>query len=140
MVDIRRSNVRQLVASVGHGRQNVLAEKADMPPALVSQVLNGTRNIGEKLARKIETRLGLETYALDVPLGSDPQERELLKIDAEVLAEIISGTQKAARLVGLDWRVDQVAKMAASLYALWQATGEMPNFEQAARIESLRQG
>ena len=41
------------------------AEAAGIAPSFFGQIKRGERNIGEKLARKIEQELGLETLALD---------------------------------------------------------------------------
>jgi hypothetical protein len=63
--EIRRKNLRELVRKADSGA--AFAKQADIAPSLLSQILsqNPTRNIGDKLARKIEERLRLPSGWLD---------------------------------------------------------------------------
>ncbi len=63
--EIRRKNLRALVDKADSGA--AFAKQADIAPSLLSQILgqNPTRNIGDRLARKIEDRLTLPAGWLD---------------------------------------------------------------------------
>jgi hypothetical protein len=67
---IRKQNLEKLVQRLGS--QKAVADAASgphgsVPESLISQIINGTRNMGEKLARKIEANMGLEQFSLDKP-------------------------------------------------------------------------
>lgn len=57
MSDIRLTQLRKLVEK--YGSQRELADVLNITPNQISQWVNGNRTIGEKLARRIETRLKL---------------------------------------------------------------------------------
>jgi SOS-response transcriptional repressor LexA len=69
--DVRRENLRALIAEKFSARQVEFAEHMEYEPSFVSRLLSerkgSKQNIGNKLARDIETRVGLETNWLDVP-------------------------------------------------------------------------
>lgn len=69
--EIRRANLRLLAEQ--YGGQRALAEKADLVPSQLNHIigLNPVRNLGEKLARKIEQNLGLSHGVLDYPLPTN---------------------------------------------------------------------
>lgn len=82
----RQSNLKALVDFYG---SNVdVAEVAGLVPAHVSQVKNGTRNMGGAVARRIEIRLDLPDMAMD---------RVGLKIDDTVAEKM------QARAVAISW-------------------------------------
>lgn len=71
--DIRRANLHLLMRR--YDKQVVLAEALGLAPAFMSALLSGERNMGEKLARKVEQRLGESSGWLDQPhdaLGNAP--------------------------------------------------------------------
>ncbi len=61
--EIRRDNLLRLINE--HGSQKNLADALDIEPSQISQIKNGVRDVGEKLARKIEERLSLRTGEMD---------------------------------------------------------------------------
>ncbi len=63
--DIRRDNIRALVSE--YGTQRALAEAAGLVPAYVSQLINGYREMGETVARRIEAELKLSKGWMDTP-------------------------------------------------------------------------
>lgn len=69
--EIRRKNLRQLIDTIGGGKQSHLGSLSDTDPSLFSQILNRTRNMGEELARKIERNLGLSYGSMDRPATED---------------------------------------------------------------------
>lgn len=80
--EIRRANLQKLMdAEYGigvRGAQSRLAEKLGKPQNFISRCLGGpekpgSKTIGEDFAREIETVFGLETYALDKPMRSEPK-------------------------------------------------------------------
>jgi hypothetical protein len=73
--EIRRKNLRALVERTDSGA--AFAKQADIAPSLLSQILsqNPTRNIGDRLARKIEDKLGLASGWLDSIHGAPTPSR-----------------------------------------------------------------
>ncbi|MBI4695537.1 MAG: helix-turn-helix domain-containing protein [Gammaproteobacteria bacterium] len=67
--DIRVANLQALVAK--EGSQRALADRLGVTPGHISQMLNGTRPITEKTARKIEKRLRLEREWMDRSADDD---------------------------------------------------------------------
>ena len=65
--EIRRTNLRLLAEKDGGQRE--LADQAHIEPSQLSHIIgvNPIRNLGEKLARKIEHNLGLSSGFLDQP-------------------------------------------------------------------------
>ncbi|WP_297576234.1 S24 family peptidase [uncultured Deefgea sp.] len=86
--ETRRQNLRHLIDNRFGGVIAHLANQIDKQPAYLSRCLTGKaehrRNIGEKLAREIELKLGLINGALDLPpanvqaidLDIEPTEKE----------------------------------------------------------------
>jgi phage repressor protein C with HTH and peptisase S24 domain len=74
---IRRVNVEQLIEEKFEGRQARFAAAIGKPANYVWRLLTSgphAKGIGEEVARQIEDRLGLETYALDKN-GAEPPAR-----------------------------------------------------------------
>lgn len=63
--EIRRNNLRELAEK--YGGQKALADAADLAPNQLNHIIgpNPIRNVGEQLARKIESQLGLNKGYLD---------------------------------------------------------------------------
>lgn len=65
---IRRLRVRELIEGRFNGSQTEFADEAGVPDTTVSRWFSqkeGKKNIGEKLARRVEENLKLEPYSLD---------------------------------------------------------------------------
>lgn len=62
--EIRRKNLGVLLENTTH---IAFAEKAGMAAAHVSQIVNGSRNMGDKIARRIEKKLSLPVGWMDGP-------------------------------------------------------------------------
>lgn len=65
MQQIRRHRLEEIAKR--YESQRVLADAIDTTPGYINQLLNGYRSIGEKTARKIESKLGLPNLYLDNP-------------------------------------------------------------------------
>ncbi|MCK9506515.1 MAG: S24 family peptidase [Porticoccaceae bacterium] len=67
--EIRRRNLRALIDKMDGGNDAAFGRRIERTRAQIGQYLsqsyNGGRSIGEKVARYIETELGLAPYALD---------------------------------------------------------------------------
>lgn len=57
--DIRRARLRKLIDDRYKGKQVLLANAIEVQPDYISRVLKGTKNLGEDLANRIETKLHL---------------------------------------------------------------------------------
>jgi len=73
--EIRVRNLRKLISEFGS--QAKLADAVGCTPSVISQLITGHRDIGEKLARKIEEGAGKpalwldgDPYALNVEIGT----------------------------------------------------------------------
>lgn len=64
---IRRQNLLAAKEHSGASSDKAFAEQLDLAPAYYSAIKLGRREIGESLARKIESRLGMPHGALDKP-------------------------------------------------------------------------
>lgn len=97
MITIRKKNLEKFVQQLG--TQKAVADAAsgplgNVPESLISQIINGTRNMGEKLARKIEGNMGLEPGTLDradisavqIKRKPDPR-RQALKDMADIVPD-----------------------------------------------------
>lgn len=80
MREIRRDNLQRLLT--GYRFQRQFAEATGLAAAHVSQMVNGTRDMGEDVARRIEKALGLPANWMDRVEGSA---LELAVIDLEQL-------------------------------------------------------
>jgi transcriptional regulator with XRE-family HTH domain len=127
--EIRKCNLKRLIGDDTHA---VFAERAGMNTSHVSQILNGKSNIGNNLARKIEANLGLTAYMLD-----EDGALKRTTINVEVLSKCIAGSREAARVVGRSSDHAFIAKLAASAYALYDDSGVLIDFEQAANLAAL---
>lgn len=63
--DTRRSNLKSLIDSRFSGLQRLFAEAMNMTEGRVAQLLAPESVFGERVARRIETALGLAPLALD---------------------------------------------------------------------------
>lgn len=75
IADIRRENLRALVEAEGLA---TIARRAKKPDRQINDMLAGRKSFGEKVARDIENKMGLDTGALDRPItgsttGTSPQ-------------------------------------------------------------------
>jgi hypothetical protein len=66
--EIRRENVRFLIAERFGGSQKKFADVVLRQESYVSRILNGTKRLGGDLAETFESRLGLARKSLDSPM------------------------------------------------------------------------
>ena len=65
--EIRQANLAKLLKDRFDDNQADMANRLKTTPGYVWQLLNGNRNIGERAARNIESKLRLEKNSLDLP-------------------------------------------------------------------------
>lgn len=66
--ELRRTNLSLILASLGgHGGQKKLSEKTGIHNSYISNLRVGNREMGEEIARKIETAMGLAVGWMDQP-------------------------------------------------------------------------
>ncbi|MDC5565523.1 hypothetical protein NRA69_17785, partial [Acinetobacter baumannii] len=67
--EIRKQNLRRIIdnaISKGLAKNDAeYCKKNDLEPSYISQLVNGHRNIGERSARNLEKKMGLDAGALD---------------------------------------------------------------------------
>lgn len=140
--DIRRDNLQFLIETVGRGSQSAAASKLNLAPSFISQILSGTRNMGEKLARKIENEINLPLYAMDKPMTKLPEIEQpgaVLKVDAKKLEDVIVGSLVALNSFGLNGSEREIGRFVAQMVVYYLETGEVLNFRQIAQLEALKQ-
>lgn len=71
----RKTNLIKILGKFDSQRD--FAEFIGIDPSQISQYVNGTRNLGEKTARRIEIKLGLAPYWFDT--NQDPEAPEILR-------------------------------------------------------------
>lgn len=69
--DVRRESIRRLIRNSFFGKQKAFADAIGRQPDYISRILKGTKNLGEELARDIETKLGLPTGWMDQAEGEE---------------------------------------------------------------------
>lgn len=74
--EIRRFHLRRLLE--GYPTQRQFAEATDLSAAHISQMLNGAREVGDLVARRIESSLGLDPGVMDRAEISEPMDLENL--------------------------------------------------------------
>lgn len=74
--EIRRFHLRRLLE--GYPTQRQFAEATDLSAAHISQMLNGVREVGDLVARRIESSLGLDPGVMDRAEISEPMDLENL--------------------------------------------------------------
>jgi hypothetical protein len=69
--EVRRANLMRLIGSPNeHGAAAQFATRHNLNPDQIRHILTRHRQMGEKLARKLELSIGLPALALDNPLDS----------------------------------------------------------------------
>ncbi|AXG42187.1 MULTISPECIES: transcriptional regulator [Photorhabdus] len=74
--DIRRKNLKSLMESSDLSQAS-FAMRCDLSPSMISQLINGYRNLGNSLSRKIEEKLSIKRGWLDVPHDETINSNEL---------------------------------------------------------------
>lgn len=64
----RREGLRHLLEERFHGNQAALAKATNISPGLLHDSLNKVRNVGERIARRVEEKLKLAPGWLDQPI------------------------------------------------------------------------
>ncbi|QIY81484.1 helix-turn-helix transcriptional regulator [Chromobacterium violaceum] len=89
--DIRRANLNLLIDEFKTIR--ALADQVETAPNYISEIKNGIRNMGHKLARKIEEKTGKPVGWLD-QLHTDPSigsAEPIVAKDLDELAQVVGG-------------------------------------------------
>lgn len=135
---VRRANISALInMDRKRGAQARFADRAGMNASHLSQIVTGKSNVGFTLARKIETKIELERFTLDIPDSSLSAART---VDPKALAVIIATVNDSLEQVGLGGSNERMAQLCANLYAVYEQSGEIPDIELAVKLEALREG
>ncbi|MEJ2419250.1 MAG: hypothetical protein P8Y45_20470 [Exilibacterium sp.] len=109
MHEIRRQNLERFIGEPGRrGRITDFANKYDIDSGYISQILNKSRNMGEKAARKLEAAIDKPAGYLDIPTDEDLDLNALTLDQIALLQGYISASPelKAAALRLLRVSVD----------------------------------
>lgn len=75
--EVRRQNLLLVLAGLGgHGAQKKLSEKSGIYHTYLSNIRVGNREMGEEIARKIETAMGLTPGWMDQPHATIEDEEQ----------------------------------------------------------------
>lgn len=112
--DIRRKNLRSLASVIKPAQ---IADKAGISPGYLSQMIGKTkhRNIGEKMARKIERALGMNEGALDSPHGQAPTPSPYT-VDTENVSRAILLVRREVKAAKADISDEAFAEIVALIY------------------------
>lgn len=91
--DIRLANLKQLLERRFRGRIADMGRALERSDAYLWQLLNGKRNLGERIARYIERKLGLPPSALDAQANAAEQPRAAYGLSGkeEIVLHLFSG-------------------------------------------------
>lgn len=97
--ETRKARLQKLVDDKFGGVRAAAARASGMTTQWMSDVFNGRREFGEKMARKIEENLALPAGWLDKATGRTPAEDLLdIVVDGEVVATVAAGAAITFRL------------------------------------------
>lgn len=87
---IRLENLKFLIKEFGEDNQRKFSEDHSLSKGHVSQMINGTRAMGDEVARRIEKKRGLTRGAMDQPLLGAPlalsEEERLLVLEYRAIS------------------------------------------------------
>ncbi len=96
--DTRRQNLIELLSETS---QREFADRAGLAPGHVSQMVNGSRQMGESVARRIEKQCTLPSGWMDVPHSENATIEQVIQLLAPIAAEERSRVLRVVRaLVG----------------------------------------
>lgn len=131
-MDIREIRRLNLESIIGEEKRVDFAERAGMNPSHLSQVISGTRKIGDKLARRIERNIMLKPYYLDTQKTGDDSD-----IDTEALVSIICDVFAALKATGRVWGTERAVRLSVSLYKIYMVTGDRPDARMAIQLQGM---
>lgn len=71
-MDIYQSRIAALRSLIGDSTLKEFADRHDLDPSYLSQILNGHRNMGERAAANLERKMALPPGSLTTPATNDP--------------------------------------------------------------------
>lgn len=101
--NIRRTNLKHLLDVSGLS-QAAFAERCGLAASVISQLVNGHRNLGDAISRRIEESLSVKKGWLDVPHGEseddldyDDDDRPYLNLDEKRVVELFRKLPESER-------------------------------------------
>ncbi|ECM0304234.1 helix-turn-helix domain-containing protein [Salmonella enterica subsp. enterica serovar Rubislaw] len=101
--NIRRTNLKHLLDVSGLS-QAAFAERCGLAASVISQLVNGHRNLGDAISRRIEESLSVKKGWLDVPHGEseddldyDDDDRPYLSLDKKRVVELFRKLPESER-------------------------------------------
>lgn len=101
--NIRRTNLKHLLDVSGLS-QAAFAERCGLAASVISQLVNGHRNLGDAISRRIEESLSVKKGWLDVPHGEneddldyDGDDRPYLNLDEKRVVELFRKLPESER-------------------------------------------
>lgn len=94
--ELRRKKLADLIAE--YGSQKAFGDAVGKDPAMFSQILNGTRNLGDKLTRDLEEKLGKPRGWMDAVHAVDPVMEVFYSCAAQLTAAGFDVTTEECKL------------------------------------------
>ena len=109
---VRQAKLKELITK--YGSQAKLARACEgVDAGFISQLVTGTRNMGEKVARKIENQLGLNDFYFDVCGETTIYNTEL---NVQVLIDSIQAVEDAIEIMNQQLTIKDKATLIAQRY------------------------
>ncbi|EBB2318876.1 helix-turn-helix domain-containing protein [Salmonella enterica] len=125
--NIRRTNLKHLLDVSGLS-QAAFAERCGLAASVISQLVNGHRNLGDAISRRIEKSLSVKKGWLDVPHGEstddldyDNGDRPYISLDEKRVVELfrkLPESEKTNIISQLQTKVDDYDRLFNELIKL----------------------
>lgn len=113
--DYRRENMQLLMKQLAErsgarvGKQRIFAERADMAPSHVSQIVQQRRSMGQQVARRIEQKLSLPEGVMDLPnLGINEEQEGDTLTSRYTHAKRVAGTCQVGDDGAVAWEREEI--------------------------------
>lgn len=108
--DIRRTNLKVLL-NASELKQADFAGRCGLAPSVISQLINGHRNLGDTLARKIEEAFAVQRGWLDIPHGEKQKSADSVEGKTEKVIISVSLDEDEERLLEVFNRLPRSEKV-----------------------------
>lgn len=133
---IRRENLEGLIASMAAGNMAAFADRIGASPAHLSQIRNGTREIGHRFARKIEMALGKGKGWMDLPQFRAPEATQKQLEIAQIIENLAEEDQDLLLSMARQINDQRGKKSAAAPFAGVPKRAEVPAAQEDPRTSA----
>lgn len=94
---VRRENLVKLIAS--YGTIEAMAAAGELNASYLSQMKNGTRDMGTRFARETEEKLGLKRGWFDTPPGNQEERAEPIPVELALFRRLSRQQREAITVI-----------------------------------------